>query len=184
MSPGVWSWGLKIDCSLNHGYEAAMAVLVRKCSRYTETQVGRKAREQPGRAQSPGSSARNDVRAPESAGRLCAIISQTISLSIPKYSCTILLRRPTIRGHSMSPRPLRAASVRRLAASPTTSRFRTTASIVLRSERNSSLPMPAIYPAILPIDSSMSSTRRRSVLRDLNAARLEDRLHPGTNGAC
>jgi hypothetical protein len=33
------------------------------------------------------------------------------------------------------------------------------------------------------IDSSMSSTRRRSALRDLNAVRLEDRLHPGTNGA-
>jgi hypothetical protein len=59
----------------------------------------------------------------------------------------------------------------------TTSRLRTTASMVLRSERNSSLRMPAVYPAILPIDSSMSSTRRRSALRDLNAVRLDDRLH-------
>jgi hypothetical protein len=46
-----------------------------------------------------------------------------------------------------------------------------------------SLTMPAVYPAILSIDSIMSSTRRRSALRDLNAVRLEDRLHPGTNGA-
>jgi hypothetical protein len=80
-------------------------------------------------AQSLGSWARNEVSTPVSAGRSCAIISQTISLSMPKYSCTILLRRPTIRGYSISPRRLRAASVWRLAASPTTSRFRTTASI-------------------------------------------------------
>ena len=57
--------------------------------------------------------ARNEVSASVSAGRSLVMISQTISLSMPKYSCTILLRSPTTRGHSMSPHRLRAASVGR-----------------------------------------------------------------------
>jgi hypothetical protein len=56
------------------------------------------------------------------------------------------------------------SSGRFFAASPMTSKFRTTASCVLRSERNCSYVMPLVYFFILPAASLISSRKWSTVL--------------------
>src|ERR1700761_3126269 len=67
-------------------------------------------------------------------------------------------RMPEISRHGMAGAWLRTTAGTRLAASPSTSRLRTTASIVLRSPRRAPASSPAVYSATRAHASTMSAT--------------------------
>ena len=102
--------------------------------------------------------------------------AQTSSTSTSKYAWTIRLRRPAIWCQGISPCLALNSAGRRRAASPITSKLRTTASMVLSSCTKASRSRPCVYRAMRSIRSSMSSMRTPTGLSDIDKVPLDP--HP------